>query len=44
MEALDRKQADALAAMKNRDGATLAALQTRLRAESQASSTVRPAR
>lgn len=30
LEALDRKQADALAAMKNRDGATLAALQKEL--------------
>jgi len=35
VEALDRKQADALAALKNRDGATLSALQTRLRAETQ---------
>jgi hypothetical protein len=31
LEALDRKESDALAAMKNRDGATLAALQKELR-------------
>jgi hypothetical protein len=31
LEAIDRKESDALAAMKNRDGATLAALQKQLR-------------
>jgi hypothetical protein len=36
MDALDHKQSDELAAMKNRDAATLAALQTRLHNESQA--------
>jgi hypothetical protein len=33
LEALDRKEADALAAMRNRDQATLAALQVQLRAQ-----------
>jgi hypothetical protein len=36
LEALDRSEADAIGAMKNRDGQTLAALQTQLRAQVQA--------
>lgn len=36
LDALDRKEADALAAMRNRDQATLAALQVQLRAQTRA--------